>query len=156
MKKEFFNMYLDETGDHGLNFVDENFPIFLLTACLFNESDYAHLCDEVNAFKIKFFGTDGVILHSRDIRKCEGAFQILFDLTIKADFYKDLNRILKNADFNIFSAVLNKQDYIEKYGRTASDPYFICLTHIIETVISHLNKVHNSNLSIFIEKRGKK
>jgi len=33
--KYFF--FLDETGDHGLDFIDKNFPLFLLCGCLIRE-----------------------------------------------------------------------------------------------------------------------
>ncbi len=80
MKYYFF---LDETGDHGLDFIDKNFPLFLLCGCLLREDHLAKLEKEVNAFKLKYFKTANVVLHSREIRRCEGSFQILFDLRIK-------------------------------------------------------------------------
>ena len=91
MKYYFF---LDETGDHGLSFVDPNFPLFLLAGCLFEETELKKLEEKVNKFKNIFFETKEVILHSRDIRKCEGSFQILFDLDLKKRFYEELNEAL--------------------------------------------------------------
>jgi len=78
-----YKCFLDETGDHGLSYIDENFPLFLLSACLYDESSFRKTEEEINSFKQKFFGTTKVILHSRDIRRCNGAFQILFDDKIK-------------------------------------------------------------------------
>lgn len=80
MKYYFF---LDETGDHGLTYIDKNFPIFLLCGCLFREDALRQTEDSLNDFKLKYFKTTKVIIHSREIRKCEGAFQILFDLSLK-------------------------------------------------------------------------
>lgn len=80
-------LYLDETGDHGLSFIDHNFPIFLLCGCLFSQIEMENMKKKVNLFKQKYFNTSNVILHSREIRKCEGSFQILFDLNLKAKFY---------------------------------------------------------------------
>ncbi|KKR97374.1 MAG: hypothetical protein UU48_C0017G0010 [Candidatus Uhrbacteria bacterium GW2011_GWF2_41_16] len=37
MHKYYF--FLDETGNHGLTYVDPNFPLFLLCGCLFNENE---------------------------------------------------------------------------------------------------------------------
>jgi hypothetical protein len=62
MKYYFF---LDETGDHGLDFIDKNFPLFLLCGCLIREDHLTKLGKQVNAFKLKYFKTTGVILHSR-------------------------------------------------------------------------------------------
>jgi len=32
-----YHFFLDETGDHGLSYIDRNFPLFLLCGCLFRE-----------------------------------------------------------------------------------------------------------------------
>lgn len=69
-----YHFFIDETGDHGLTFIDENFSIFLLAGCLFEDSEYLKLSEEINKLKQEFFRTTEVILHSRDIRKCEGSF----------------------------------------------------------------------------------
>jgi len=80
-------LFLDESGDHDLGFVDKNFPLFLLCGCVIKEHYLKEIENKVNTFKQKYFGTTEVILHSRDIRKCQGAFQILFDLQLKGKAY---------------------------------------------------------------------
>jgi len=37
MNKYYF--FLDETGDHGLTYVDPDFPLFLLCGSLFSENE---------------------------------------------------------------------------------------------------------------------
>ena len=49
-----FHFFMDETGDHGLSFVDESFPIFLLAGCLFESAEYEKITQEINAFKQEF------------------------------------------------------------------------------------------------------
>ena len=152
-----YHFFLDETGDHGLSFVDPNFPLFLLAGCLFEDGDLKRIKEEINNFKKEFFKTTEVILHSRDIRKCEGAFQILFDLKIKEKFYKKLNSIITNTGFSIIGAGVNKDEHIKKYGRGAEDPYAICLSFILERLIFCLDTKSTLNaVDIKIEKRGKK
>lgn len=34
-----YYLFLDETGDHGLSYIDRNFPIFLLCGCLFDHNE---------------------------------------------------------------------------------------------------------------------
>lgn len=145
----------DETGDHGLSFVDENFPIFLLVGCLFNKNSYADLKIKIEDFKKEFFKTKEIILHSRDIRKCGGAFQILFDLDIKKRFYEKLNEIISSAKFTIIPVGIDKKQYIEKYGKIGEDPYIISLSYLMEELILKTNHEQNSEISIFVEKRGK-
>lgn len=91
-------LFLDESGDHDLSFVDKNFPLFLLCGCVIDQNSLDTLEKRIATFKGKYFGTTEVILHSRDIRKCQGAFQILFDLQLKEQFYKELNMILGESE----------------------------------------------------------
>jgi len=152
-----YYLFLDETGDHGLSYVDENFPLFLLCGCIISKKDLVKLEKNINSFKLKFFKTTEVILHSRDIRKCEGAFQILFDLKIKAEFYKNLNEILSQSDYCLIGSGIQKERHIKKYGRGARDPYLLSLSFILERTIFYLDQLpERPQLSILVEKRGKK
>jgi hypothetical protein len=151
-----YQFFLDETGDHGLGFVDEKFPVFLLAGCLFERSEYIWVSDAINTFKQEFFNTTEVILHSRDIRKCDGAFQILFDLDLKKKFYERLDYIISKAIFTIIAVVIDKKKHIRKYGRTGNDPYAICLSYILEQLVLCINGNSSCAVSIMIEKRGRK
>ena len=152
-----YHLFLDETGDHGLTSIDKNFPLFLLCGCLFSEDSIKKAEDKIGAFKIKYFKTKEVILHSREIRKCEGAFQILFDLNLKAEFYKDLNKIIDEIDYRIIGAGVNKEEHIKKYGKQARDPYSLSLSFIIERVVFCLDSLESKSLlDIKAEVRGKK
>jgi len=33
-------VYVDESGDHGLKNIDENYPVFVLAFCIFKKQDY--------------------------------------------------------------------------------------------------------------------
>ena len=150
-------LYLDETGDHGLSFIDHNFPIFLLCGCLFSQIEIENMEKKVNLFKQKIFNTSKVILHSREIRKCEGSFQILFDLKLKAEFYKNINSIIKNSRFKILGVGINKEEYIKRYGKSAKDPYALSLSFIIERLIFYLDELNKeAEVEIIAEKRGAK
>lgn len=152
-----FHFFMDETGDHGLSFVDESFPIFLLAGCLFESAEYEKITQEINAFKQEFFNTTEVILHSRDIRKCDGAFQILFDLELKKKFYERLNTIISGANFTAIAVAIDKKKHVEKYGKLANNPYTICLSYILERLVFCTDQNSTiSTVSITIEKRGKK
>ena len=153
--KYFF--FLDETGDHGLNYVDKNFPLFLLCGFLIREDHLESIESKINFFKQKFFKTKNVVLHSREIRKCEGSFQILFDLNIKAEFYNDLNSILKDEKYILIGSGINKEEHIKKYGKGAKDPYSLALSFIIERAIFCLDNIGKiSTVQIFVEERGKR
>lgn len=152
-----FYFFIDETGDHGLSYIDKNFPLFVLCGCLINENALKIMEDRINQFKLKYFKTTEVILHSREIRKCEGAFQILFDLQLKESFYKDINMVLSEVDYKVISVGINKAVHIEKYGNQAKDPYTISLYFVIEQMIFCLNSLDkDATVDIKLEMRGRK
>jgi hypothetical protein len=152
-----YYLFIDETGDHGLVNLDPNFPVFLLCGVLLSQENYTKLRKDINSLKNKFWNNKTVILHSRDIRKCEKEFQILFDLTLKADFYKDLNSIISNSKYRVLASAINKTKYIKKYGKLSNDVYELSLSFIIERAIFCLDEVAgDKQFEIVIEKRGKK
>src|SRR3989344_8795108 len=146
-----YDFFMDATGDHGLSFVDENFPIFLLAGCLFESAEYEEIIQKINIFKQEFFNTTEVILHSRDIRKCDGAFQILFDLELKKKFYERLNAIISGANFTIIAVAIDKKKHVEKYGKGARNPYTLCLSYMLERLIFCTDTNNGNKVSITIE-----
>lgn len=150
-------LFLDESGDHGLKTIDPNFPVFVLTGLLFSESNYKVICEKIDSFKKKFFKTNEVILHRRDMRKYESGFEILFNTEIKRKFYLELNKILSEADYKIVASAINKEKHIQTYGKLADDPYEIALTFVLERVLFEAdNNTDATNIHVTIEGRGKK
>lgn len=152
-----YTLFIDESGDHSLANINIGFPIFVLLGMIIEDEDYKKLCDQINEFKLRYFKSTHVILHSRDIRKCEGPFAILFDLKIKEKFYKNLNSIISNSNFTLVASAILKQKHIKKYGKLADDPYEISITFVMERILFELDsrKVHNKT-NVIIESRGKK
>ncbi|MFA6636729.1 MAG: DUF3800 domain-containing protein [Candidatus Omnitrophota bacterium] len=149
--------FLDESGDHGLSYIDPNFPLFMLCGCLFRADHYSEAEKKVDAFKMKFFKTKSVILHSRDIRKCEGPFQVLFDLELKKAFYDDLNDLMKTSEFIIIGSGINKEKHIKQYGKATNDPYSLSMSFMMERVAFCLHRKDKSaRVHIVAESRGRK
>lgn len=106
---------------------------------------------------MEFFKTTDVILHSKEIRKCDGPFQILFNIDIKKKFYNKLNEILTSSKFIIIGSGVDKDKHIKKYGKGAKDPYSLSLSFVIERLIFCLDSQDkSSSVNIKIERRGKK
>jgi hypothetical protein len=152
-----YYLFLDESGDHGLKTIDKSFPIFLLCGILVSEENYKLIRDEINEIKTKFWNNKNLIFHSRDIRKCNNEFKILFDTGIKNKFYDSINDLVERRQYNIIAASINKTKFIKKYGRLEDDVYEISLSFILERTIFCLDNIGNcSELEIIIERRGKK
>ena len=66
-------VYLDEAGDHSLEYEDRDFPVFALVMMVCDRQAYENtLIPMVNRLKFDYFGHECVIIHSRDIRKRRG------------------------------------------------------------------------------------
>ncbi|MBU4512590.1 DUF3800 domain-containing protein [Patescibacteria group bacterium] len=148
-------MFLDESGDHSLTKIDSQFPVFCLAGCIFDEIDYQTKGnDAINNFKIKYFNNTKIILHSREIRKCESPFNILLNQNVKKDFYNDLNCLISNLPFTVISSVIAKQKLKEQYADPAN-PYVLSLEFIMERFLFFLEE-NNDIGYISVESRDSK
>ena len=63
-------VYVDESGDHSLSSIDANYPVFVLSFCIFQKSDYTAAAGrDLQDFKFRWFGHDCHVLHESDIVK---------------------------------------------------------------------------------------
>lgn len=153
-----YYLFIDESGDHGLVNLDASFPVFLLCGLLTSEENYFQTRDNINLIKKTFWGNKEVLFHSRDIRKCEKEFQILFDLDLKRSFYNQVNELIEKSKYRVLASAINKTTYIKTYGKLSNDVYELALSFLIERAIFSLDEVKDceKHLEIVIEKRGKK
>ena len=150
-------LFLDESGDHGLAKFDPDFPVFLLCGVLVRADEYENIRQNINKLKHSIWGNKEVIFHSRDIRKCEKEFQKLFDLEIKKIFYEELNNIVATSNYNIIASAIQKEKFVQKFGKLEDDIYEIALSFVVEQAIVALQKINpQSELALVIERRGKK
>lgn len=71
-------VYVDESGDHSLESIDPEYPVFVLSFCIFRKDVYAEtITPAVRKLKFHTFGHDMAVLHEIDIRKKRGAFSRL-------------------------------------------------------------------------------
>lgn len=151
-------VYLDESGDHSLEAIDPQYPIFVLSACVFRKSDYsASVVPSFLDLKFRFFGHDMVVLHSRDIRKAQGPFAILQNVQVRHDFLAAINATVEAAPFTLVAAIIDKRWLTRQYAQP-NNPYEIALTFCMERVFSHLQGLgqHQASTPMVVECRGRK
>jgi hypothetical protein len=151
-------VYVDESGDHGLESIDPEYPLFVLCFCIFKKSTYSsNIIGKLNEIKFKYFGHDSVVMHSHDIRKKNREFSILNDRTKESEFISDINEFIKNSDFKIISSVIDKTKLKRRYS-VPSNPYFLSLEFCLERLYKYLLQLNQIHLSthIIVEARGKK
>jgi hypothetical protein len=153
-----YYLFIDESGDHGLATVNPDFPVFLLCGILVSTTQDQLILQRINSIKQHFWNSKHVILHSRDIRKCEKEFSIFFDLELKKMFYDRINEVIKDQTYTVIASAIKKESYVKQYGRlTTNDVYELALSFIIERAIFYLDDIPGMHeLEIVIEKRGKR
>jgi hypothetical protein len=149
--------YFDETGDHGLDNIDPAFPVFVLCGWVFKIEDYLHKeCPAFCAIKFNYFGHDALVFHSRDIRKRQGAFQILTNNQRRSDFMADISDYFESSSGTLIAAGINKTRLTQQYAYP-NNPYSMSLLFCLERIYAHLRHLNQTDrtLTCVFEERGK-
>lgn len=145
-------MFLDESGDHSLDKIDNSYPMFVLAGCIFDLEYYSTIAEpKINELKQKHFGKTNVILRSYDIRKQKGDFACLVDRKKREVFYNDLDDLMKLLDFKIIAATIHKTKLRNQY-QAPDNPYNLCLQFILERSVMFLGRT-SEKLVFRIESR---
>ena len=154
-----YHLYIDECGDQNLETFSPTFPIFTLCGILVRDDLVPQLEEQVRTLKQEFWGDRQIILHSRDIRKCQNGFEVLFDLDIKRRFYEAINQLLgQHGVYVIVSCSILKEPYIRQFGRF-NDVYGQSLSFVLERAIFCVDNQcpdGQGRISAIVERRGKR
>jgi len=154
-----YHLYIDECGDQNLEAFSPTFPIFTLCGILVRDDLVPQLEGQVRALKQEFWGNRQIILHSRDIRKCQNGFEVLFDLDVKRRFYESINQLLgQRGVYVIVSCSILKEPYIRQFGRF-NDVYGQSLSFVLERAIFCVDNQcpdGQGRISAIVERRGKR
>ena len=151
-------VYVDESGDHGLESIDPNYPIFVLAFCVFKKQSYVrNAAPSVQELKFKYFGHDMVILHEREIRKALPPFQFLVTPSRRASFMGDIKTIVESADFTLIASAIQKKRLLATYT-FPDNPYDLALAFCLERLQYFLveNGEEGRLVHIVFERRGKR
>jgi hypothetical protein len=150
-------VYADESGDHSLTSIDPQFPVFVLAFCIVHKPTYINgIVPAFQRLKFDFWGHDGVVLHSHEIRKEHGDFNILRAASTRSAFLGQLSGVIEAADFMIIAAVIDKHRHLAKYTEPA-DPYEIALAFCMERLQRYLINHGQAERTTYVqvECRGK-
>lgn len=151
-------VYVDESGDHSLEHVDVQYPVFVLAFTIFHKRHYAEkIVPAVEKFKFNHFGHDLVILHEHEIRKQKNAFKILVDRTHRKRFMDDLSDIMAYSNFILVSCVIDKQR-LKLTDNKEHNPYHLALNDCLEGLYNFLEEKQqlDRKTHVLVECRGKK
>ena len=150
-------IYVDESGDHGLQSINREYPLFVLSFCIFDKSIYADIMTpEIRKLKFGYFGHDMVVLHEHDIRKKRGPFSRLAK-EAREKFMEELANIIERCDFTLVAVVIDKQKLNNQYT-SPTNPYHLAMEYGLERVYRFLKGEEQSDhcMYLVVEARGKK
>ncbi len=157
-RRTSYLLFIDESGTHDMKNVDKRFPVFVLMGLLVGETYYQKtLVPRVKQLKSDFGLCKSTVLHSRDIRKQEGRFDVLHDTDLRAAFYARINELFKSR-FRLYAVGIDKAALIHK-RLVPMNPYDISLSLLLSTTCGapgDLGMNRPNVTRIMAESRGKK
>lgn len=152
-----FIVYVDESGDHSMQTLDSQYPVFVLAFCVFYKGHYSEkVVPALQKFKFNHFGHDLVVLHEHEIRKEKGNYRFQ-NKNHKNQFLDGLTSIIDASNFILISAVIDKRQLRERLG-VESNPYHVALGFCLETLYELMQEKNqeNSLTHVVVECRGEK
>jgi len=151
-----FIAFFDECGDHSLEKIDADFPLFVLSTVIVERSAYVKVVvPELTRLKLRFWPHEGVNLHSRDIRKEHGDFAFMRVPAQRAAMMSAIGELMAALSFTLFITAIRKAKHKERYGHDAVNPYDVALTYTFERVLHFLEGQGETHLPVTAEARGK-
>lgn len=153
-----FVVYVDESGDHNLTNVNNDYPVFVLALAIFHKRYYAEkVVPALEKFKFNYFGHDLIVLHEHEIRKQKNAFKILINRDLRTKFIGQLTEIIHRSKFVLVSCTIDKFK-LKQASLLTDNPYHIALGHCLNALQDYLieKKQENRRTHILVECRGKK
>lgn len=151
-------IFVDESGDHELNKIDPQYPVFVLLFLIVLKSDYAdRICRDLQRFKFEFWGHDEVVLHEREIRKPFGDFLFLLQKPFRERFLAGLSTLMADLPATVVAIVIDKPAFVERYHQPVG-PYGYAMETGLERVFRFLesNGQAAKTNTVIVECRGRK
>lgn len=137
--------------------IDPDFPLFVLALVVVQRTEYGdRIIPALSQLKLRYWVHEGINLHSRDIRKANGAYSFLQNSEIRPAFLADVSKFMEDMSFTLFVSCIRKQAHAERYGPNAYSPYDIALEFTMERLLHFLEQNGQTDLPIVAEARGKK
>jgi hypothetical protein len=151
-------VFVDESGDHGLDPCDPAYPVFVLAFFIMRKSEYIDvITPAVQRFKFKHFGHDLVVLHEHEIKKAKGEFAFLLVPAKREAFFPELNALMESTPMTLVAVVIRKDKLKEQYHKPGN-PYHLALEYGLERVSKWLTSQGQAGklTPLICESRGRK
>jgi len=126
-------LFLDESGDHSLDVIDPQYPVFVLGGCIVDLRYHDDVITRRLAeYKRRLFGQTDLILHTADIVRRQGPFRKLTEKAFRDQFYRETNALMKALEYKVVACAIRKDQHLDQYGLVAMDPYLLSLRILVE------------------------
>jgi hypothetical protein len=150
-------VYVDESGDHSLQSIDPQYPVFVLAFCVFHKRYYSEvIVPALEKFKFNHFGHNQVVLHENEIRRRKGQFNIFRSRTHQQAFMGELTKIIEFSNFVLISATIDKRSLVK--NNPDGNAYHLALALCMEKLHEFLTEKEQNKKRTYIvvERRGNK
>jgi hypothetical protein len=152
-----FRLYIDESGDHVFNRLDQPAHRFLcLLGCWFRNADYVPFHEALETFKrlvLPHHPDEPLVLHREDIVNQRGPFGRLQDSGLHQRFDEALLLMVQQAEFRIVAVVIDKLALRDRYGAAAAHPYHLAMGSLLQRYCGYLNHINRVG-DVMAESRG--
>lgn len=151
-------VFVDESGDHELRAIDQDYPVFVLLFAIFSKENYrTRICPDFQKLKFDFWGYEEIILHEHEIRKPRGPFAILQNKATREHFHKRLQELMVQLPVLLVAVVIDKTRYKDQYSDPAS-PYDYAMEVGLERVFKQLESLGQGErlTHVIVEARGRR
>lgn len=132
--------------------IDPASPMFALTAAVYQREDYiAKEIPSLGRTKVVWWGHEGVIFRSYDIRKKQGPFSFCRIPDAREGFEKELCDLFRRSPAKIISAVIDKEKHQAQYV-DPENPYYLAVRFVLERIAM----MSGGRAVLVFESRGKK
>jgi len=155
-----YRIYIDEVGNPDLESSDNPNHQFLSLTGVILELGYvaAVVHPQMEEIKHKYFRAhpdEPIIFHRKEMMNAYPPFEGLKDPQTRADFDRDLLRLMTDWEYTVISVCLDKKKHKETYTTWRYDPYHYCLAVLLERFIFYLKR-RNARGDAMAESRGGK
>ena len=155
-----YRMYIYEVGNSDLGAsTNPNHRYLSLSGVIF-ELDYIDkvVFPAIENLKQRYFSShpdDPIVLHRKELVNKKPPFEVLQDSTIEQSFNQDLLTQLRDLDYIVITAVIDKLEHQRRYSVWRFDPYHYCLTVLVERYVLWLQD-RGCQGDVLAESRGGK
>lgn len=148
-------LFIDESGDHGLQRIDRHYPVFVLCCVLVRKESYLEIAAQLSRLKFEIWGHDEVVLHEHDIRKPEGLYSVLQIEAVRHRFLERISALIAAADFKLICSVIRKEEYRDRYANP-TNPYDLSMSFVLERAFLELHSLGQGarKTTVVVECRG--